>query len=325
MINHKIQIEKSNMLKTAILGAGYASKYYLELFTRLDYDLIGICSRTSEKGMKVASNYKVKYFNKYEEMLKSSDIDILIITTPSSNHLEAVEIAAKNNIRNIFCEKPVGASKSDCKEIKNICNKYNIKLGVGYKMRFEGIFRHAKQVFDEGHIGKIISTTFCFFQTKPTSNWYLNEGVIRETLSHVIDLSNWFSNNKVESVLCSSKSFLGGSGEDRASLIINYSSGIVANIIGGWISNYPFVPGRRNISFQIVGKNGYISGIRPDTLVLCNEKGQQIIKIKDVDQIEEEFQDFIESLKVGDPSVNINDALNVHSIISMIKKNIKYF
>lgn len=171
-------------------------------------------------------------------------------------------------------------------------------------------------MLDKGYIGDLVSITFCFFQTEPPNTWYLDDGVIRETLSHVIDLSNWYVNDKVESVLCSRRNFFGGKGEDRASLIINYSSGVMANINGGWILNYPFIPGRRNIIFQLVGRNGYISGIRPDVLNLCNEKGPQLVKTKTIDSIKAEFQDFVKSLKDGNsPSITIKDALNVHSIV----------
>lgn len=311
------------MLNIAILGTGYMGELYMKMLAGSNFNIVGVSGRTREKGIQFASKYKVRFFDDYEKMIMTSDIDILIIAIPTTCHLDAILTAARNNIKYIFCEKPVGSSLSEAKKIEYVCSKNKIKLGIGYKMRFEAIFSQTKSMINDGYIGDLAAITFNYFQSNPPKTWYLDAGVIRETLSHVIDLSNWFAkNNKAESVYCSARTFLGGKSEDRASLIINYSSGLLSNITGAWIGDYPFIAGRRNIIFQVIGKKGYISGIRPDTLISCDAKGPQYIKLEIIDPVNYEFQDFMMNLKNGDPSITITDAINVHLVIDAAVKSI---
>jgi len=186
------------------------------------------------------------------------------------------------------------------------------------------MFRQVKEMLINNDIGELISITMNFFQPVPHSSWYLDSGVIHETLSHPIDLSNWFTNDTPKRVFCDSKIYLGGKEEDRASLIVEYDSGIKTSINGGWIHNYPTLPGRQNICFQIVGTGGYICGVRPDKLLLCNNSGRKSININVVDPIRLEVSAFVESIINGKvPPVNISDGILSQAVIDAARESAK--
>lgn len=302
-------------MKIVVVGAGAAAESYLKMLEQTDKTAAGIASRSDEKGRRVASRYRVPYFSSYSDMLLTVMPDIVIITTPTRNHLEAVRTAADNNIKHIFCEKPLGMNITEVKEIEKLCSRNGINLGVGYKMRYESIFSKAKQIYDEGKIGELSALNFSYFQSTPDRSWYLDTGVIREILSHVIDLSNWFTGGEIESVHCLRKNYLGGAAEDRAQLSILYTRGTISVIQGGWLNEFPEMPGKKTINFQIFGTKGYLSGIRPDILFLYNNEGFTSKEIIPIDPIRDEFENFLESIETRSPAVSIEDALKVHSII----------
>jgi len=309
----------------AILGAGYAAQnYYIKAFSELGYPIVGITSRARERGVQVAVKANITYFDNYEDLLEKSTAEILYITTPTFNHLDAILTAAQKGIKWIFCEKPLAVNMREVKEVQNICQAYKVKLGIGYKMRFETVFRQVKEMLTNNNIEELVSITMDFSQSVPHSSWYLDSGIIRETLSHLIDLSNWFTNDTPKRVFCDSKTYLGGKEEDRASLIVEYDSGIKANINGEWIDNYPTLPGRQNICFHIVGMGGYICGVRPDKLLLCNKSGRKIININVVDPIKLEVAAFIESIINGKvPPVNISDGILSQAVIDAARESTK--
>jgi myo-inositol 2-dehydrogenase/D-chiro-inositol 1-dehydrogenase len=304
------------MPKVAITGAGYAARYYIRALNELGYPIVGITNRTKERGLQLAKEANIPFYDSCEQMVEESGAEMIIMATATCNHLGEVQAAVKGGARWIFCEKPVGTDLAETRKIRDICEEYKAVIGIGYKMRYESIFKQAKEMVDKGHIGKLASITLNFFQTIPHSSWYLDNGVILETLAHPIDLSNWFSKSVPKEVLCSVDNHLGGLKEDRASIVIKYDSGITSNINGGWIADYPHFPGRHNICFQLVGTGGYICGVRPDKLILCDEQGSHVIPMDVVDPIKLELQDFAACITNGStPSIGIDDAILAQIVI----------
>jgi len=110
------------MPRVAILGAGYATqKYYIKAFSELGYPVVGISSRTRERGVQVATKANTTYFDDYEDLLEKSTAEMLCITTPTFNHFDAILTAAQKGIKWIFCEKPLAVNTREAKEIQNIC------------------------------------------------------------------------------------------------------------------------------------------------------------------------------------------------------------
>jgi len=310
------------MPRVAILGAGYAARYYVKACPELGYPIVGITSRTKKRGSQLAAEANTTYFDSYKELLEKSKAEMICITTPTANHLDAILAAAKAGIKWIFCEKPLAVNIIEAKKIQSICQTYGVVLGIGYKMRFESVFRQVKNILNNNDVGELVSITINFYQPVPHSSWYLDSGVIRETLSHPIDLSNWFANSMPRWIFCNSEIHLGGSEEDRASLIIEYDSGTKANINGGWIRDYPTLPGRQNICFQLVGTKGYICGVRPDKLLLCNNFGRKVININIVDPIKSEVSAFVKSAISGKvPCVSISDGIIAEAVIDAARES----
>lgn len=304
------------MPKVAITGAGYAAHYYVEAFKELGYPIVGITNRTEDKGLLLAKEANTRFYASYKDLVRDSHAEMICIATATANHLQEIQKAAEGGVKWIFCEKPAGTSITETQRISDICAAHGVLLGIGYKMRFESIFKQAKSMVESGTIGKLVSMTINFYQPIPHSPWYLDDGFIRETLAHTIDLSNWFAASAPKWVMCNAESHAGGKKEDRVSLIVKYDSGITTNLSGGWIADYPYIPGRQNICFQLVGTGGYIFGVRPNKLVLCNEQGPQTIEIESINAINAELRDFVAKITNGDqPSVGIADAIRAQKII----------
>ena len=304
------------MPKIAILGAGYAANFYVKALPELGYSVVGITDLAKEKGLKVAEDNKIEFFDSYEDLLKKSGADMIFITTPTPNHLEAILKAVDSGIKWIYCEKPIAYDTSEAKKIQEVCKANGVILGIGYKMRFESIFRQIKSILTNNELGKLSYMSLNFFQTIPHSRWFLDSGFVRETISHIIDLSNWFAGANPVSVYCESKNVVGGLKEDRASVIIEYDSGITASINGGWIPDYAYVPGRQNVCFQIVGEKGYVFGIRPDKLMICTEEGRKEIAVEAADPIKLEVLNFIDNAIIGKtPPINIIDGIMAQAVV----------
>ena len=111
------------MINWGIIGYGRMGKTFASCFDSSDksFDLKGIASKSNFN-----SNQKIKIFKNYDDLINSSDIDALYISTLNNTHKDLVIDSISQN-KKILCEKPLGLNFNEVKEISNLINgKKNI-------------------------------------------------------------------------------------------------------------------------------------------------------------------------------------------------------
>ena len=123
-----------------------------------------ICGRDAEWVKQSAEKFGwSEYETSWENLVKRADIDMIDITAPSNVHKE-IAIAAANEGKHIFCEKPLALNLADSREIYESAVKNNIKHQIGFNYRFAPAVVFAKKLIDEGKIGKIFHVRASFLQ-----------------------------------------------------------------------------------------------------------------------------------------------------------------
>jgi predicted dehydrogenase len=90
----------------------------------------------------------------WEEVVSRDDIDIIDISAPSTIHKD-VAIAAFRNRKHVLCEKPLALSLEDAREMLEEAKKSGMRHSVGFNYRKVPALSLAKQLIDDGKIGKI--------------------------------------------------------------------------------------------------------------------------------------------------------------------------
>src|SRR5699024_6825941 len=146
-----------------------------------------------------AELYNVPYFNSLEAFLKQ-DIDAVIITSENSKHLYHVKEAANRNI-DILCEKPIATTVKDAQKIIDICETQNVKLQTAFPVRYATPIQQAKQVLDNGDIGRVLAVKATNRGMNP-GGWFLDKslsggGAVIDHTVHVADILRWFLQEEV--------------------------------------------------------------------------------------------------------------------------------
>lgn len=130
-----------------------------------------------------------------------SNVDAFIIANPTSLHLETLgQLLAFN--KPIFIEKPLCATFEEALQIFKTLKNVNLKIQIGFCLRFHPIFIAIKKIIESGILGNIYHARLEVGHYLP--NWHpytdyrdeyfakkeLGGGVIR-TLSHEIDLAQF--------------------------------------------------------------------------------------------------------------------------------------
>ncbi|MGQ9690292.1 MAG: Gfo/Idh/MocA family protein [Thermoproteota archaeon] len=119
-----------------------------------DSRLVAVMSPHEEKVRRIARKYGVKrYYTKEEDLLRDPEVEVVYIATP--NHLHHRQaIAAAEYGKHILCEKPLALTIKECEEIMSACRRNNVKLAVGFMMRFHACHVEALKLIKEGSLGK---------------------------------------------------------------------------------------------------------------------------------------------------------------------------
>ena len=97
----------------------------------------------------------IPVYKSISDLFKTHQIDIVSICTPTKIHFSIFNEIIRHPIKAIFCEKPLASTIEEAKEILNTTKDKNIVLAVNHTRRWDSNYILAKNLIEEGRIGKI--------------------------------------------------------------------------------------------------------------------------------------------------------------------------
>lgn len=149
-------------MKILLIGLGSIGQRHLRNIKKIDKNVEIYAFRKlkrdfvlNNKNKIVGSNLKQKYhINEITNLSKINNLnlDAVFINTPSSNHLDNLELFIKNKL-NIFIEKPLSDRSQKAKKYLNKIN--NIPIMIGHQLRFNQCLSKIKEIVDNDVLGTI--------------------------------------------------------------------------------------------------------------------------------------------------------------------------
>jgi predicted dehydrogenase len=239
-------------VKLGIIGLGYIGLVHLRHSLKLTNAEVVAAADVSPKALEQAKSYGVKKtFNNYTDLLKDPEVDAVVIALPTHLHLKCTQEATEAG-KDIFLEKPIATSINEAEEILALTQKNNVKLMMGYPLRFNNTFENLKTNYENGLIGEVenahatyISSGPFFhradgYSPVPVPEWWFNTqstggGGLIDLGCHVINLLRWFFGEIIDIKAHFGHRF-NMSFEDSAMCLAKFSSGTTSMINVGWFS-----------------------------------------------------------------------------------------
>ncbi len=180
-----------------------------------------VCARNADKARAFATNWGYASFETdWRRVVDSKDIDLIDIASPNDTHAE-IAIAAAKAGKIVLCEKPLGRSPAESEAMVRAVEDAGVANMVWYNYRRVPAVTLAKQLIDEGRLGRIFHYRTVFLQDWTISRdlpqggeglWRLDagvagSGVTGDLLAHNIDTALWL-NGEIKEVTAMTETFV---------------------------------------------------------------------------------------------------------------------
>jgi predicted dehydrogenase len=163
--------------------------------------IIGVVTTREESAKKAAAEIGCdNALTQYDDLLARDDVHIVDICTPHDSHEEIITAVAKAG-KHIYCEKPLARSLDEANRIAAVVKDTGVKIGLTFNFRFLPCVLKAKQLIEEGFIGRVFSFHGRYFRAsyidpnRPMA-WRLRKaqaggGIVIDSGAHLIDLTHF--------------------------------------------------------------------------------------------------------------------------------------
>ena len=144
-------------LRAGIIGSKFAARLHAEAYRKCpDVVLHAVASPNREHAEAFGKLYNItQVYTDYRSMLDERSLDLVSVCVPNYLHKEVTIEAAQRGVP-VVCEKPLATSLADADAMIAACTENNVKLMYAEDWLFAPALQRAKQLCDEGAIGKAL-------------------------------------------------------------------------------------------------------------------------------------------------------------------------
>jgi myo-inositol 2-dehydrogenase/D-chiro-inositol 1-dehydrogenase len=246
-----------------------------------------------------------------DAIMNASDIDAVLITTPTDLHATMIEQAARAG-KAIFCEKPVDLDVERVRACLAVVTEAKAPLMVGFNRRFDPNFMEVRRQIDSGAIGKVEMVSITSRDPGPPPADYIRRsgGLFRDMTIHDFDMARFLLGEEPVSVFASASVLvdpeIGKLGDfDSASIILTTKSGRIAQISNSRRASYGY-----DQRIEVHGSEGLVSAenVRATSVEIANGDGYRrepllnFFMTRYTEAYRNEIAAFIAALESGKPA-----------------------
>lgn len=193
-------------------------------------ELVAGCSRTAESAEAFRSYFNTcKAYTNYMEMIQEEQVDIVGVCTNPETHAEIVTNLAHSGVKGILCEKPLALSLFDADKMLKACKDNHVILMTMHNRRFNSYYRTAKDLIDQGAIGRINAMIGNCQGCKPSKDWQSQyEGPLLHDATHLFDIMRYLGGDVEWIISDVERAAPSDKVEDMANALMRFQNGAYA-------------------------------------------------------------------------------------------------
>ena len=242
-------------IRVGIIGCGKIAqvRHIPEYVANPNVELYGFYDINQTRTEELAKKYGGKAFASYEELLADETIEAVSVCAANHVHAE-ITIAALKAGKHVLCEKPMAVTLAECEAMVAAAEESGKYLMIGQNQRLAMAHAKAKELIEQGAIGKVLTFRTIFghggpetWSIDPGSNvWFFDKtkaamGAMADLGIHKTDMIQYVLGSKIvktQAVLTTldkkdaTGSLIGV--DDNAICIYQMENGIIGTMTASW-------------------------------------------------------------------------------------------
>lgn len=189
-------------LRIGLIGLGTMGRSHLEKEQGLDEARIVAVSDVVDRLVADAcERYGVLGFHSAEALVKSGEVEALLIAAPHPFHAP-IAVAAVEHGLHVLCEKPIAVTVSEADRMVEAARRARVTLGVMFQTRTQPALARAREIVASGVLGEIYRATMiatawyrpqAYYESGAWRGTWAGEGggVVMNQAPHSLDTFIW--------------------------------------------------------------------------------------------------------------------------------------
>jgi len=308
-------------IQVGVIGVGNMGQHHVRVLSFLkDVQLVGVADVDVERGLELASKYRVRFFEDYRELLPY--VDAVCVAVPTRLHYEVGMTCMRQGVH-ILMEKPIAASISEAELLVNAAAEYDCILQVGHIERFNPAFLELQKVLQQEEILALEA-----HRLSPYSQRANDVSVVLDLMIHDIDLLLELTAAPVVKLTASGTHASGSGYLDYVTATLNFANGAIACLTASKVTH------RKVRRLTIHGKNSLTEADFLNNEILIHrhsQKAGQVLYRQDelvervytsnIEPLHAELEHFVQCVRGGNqPSVGGEQALKALRLATRIEQ-----
>jgi len=221
------------MLRVGVVGYGYWGPNIVRNFNASEKaNVVAVCDKNPNALTRVKRNYpEIRTTSDINEIVRSTDIDIVTVITPVSTHFELAKTALENG-KHVFVEKPFTATAAEAEQLIELADRKGLKLMVDHTFLFTSAVKRIRQIIEEDILGEL----YYYDSTRVNLGLFQHDvNVIWDLSPHDFSIMDYLIKERPQAIAASGKAHI-NSKEDIAYIMVYFQNNIIAHFNVNWLS-----------------------------------------------------------------------------------------
>lgn len=320
-------VSSSSNLRIGVIGVGNMGQHHTRVLSLLkDVELIGVADLNVERGLDLASKYRIRYFEDYRDLLPL--VDAVCVAVPTKLHY-TVGLECMAAGKHVMIEKPIAASIAEAEALVNAAAEHNVILQVGHIERFNPAFQELSKVLKTEKLMAIEA-----HRMSPYSDRANDVSVVLDLMIHDIDLLLEMAASPVVQLTATGSKRDDSNHLDYVTATLNFANGIVATLTASKVTHRKIrtiAAHCQNSLTEADFLNNEIEIHRQTTANYTTDYGQVLYRqdglieqvyTSNIEPLHAELEHFVQCVRGGEqPSVGGEQALKALRLASLIEQS----
>lgn len=250
MIDPLKRTEARTPVRCAVVGLGRSGVdiHIALLRNSSSFNIIAVADNDKRRAQNIGRELRCKSYSSYADVLDISDVELVIIATPSNTHYDMAMMAIDSK-KHVVLEKPIANSLEQLSSLISATRDSEYSITPFFNFRFSYEFGVIKSILEKKTIGDVflIKRSVGYFNRR--DDWQSlrknGGGVLNAAAIHHLDQVLQLMDDSPTSVWSDIRRVVSkGDAEDHCKVLMKFPNEVVVDLEVSWseaVSSYPWV------------------------------------------------------------------------------------